>query len=173
MADKRGSSLQGWVYQSSMSEVAVSTELLPSQGAVVQCRSHQWLVEEVELAKRPDGDTVGQRGFDDPQVFGSCLNALRWDCVTSTDQVLFQAPLRAGIGVKQIPARAPWKDDRGRADHAQSATKAEGASGDGGAALVGTAVEGGDGERLRPELCRDRSPVNLRAAPAEKTKRQF
>jgi SNF2 family DNA or RNA helicase len=45
-------------------------------------------------------DTVGQRGFDDPQVFGSYLNTLRWNCVTSTDPGLFQAPLRAGIDVK-------------------------------------------------------------------------
>jgi SNF2 family DNA or RNA helicase len=45
-------------------------------------------------------DTVGQRGFDQPQVFGSYLNTLRWNCVTSTDPGLFQAPLRAGIDVK-------------------------------------------------------------------------
>ncbi|MFO8238689.1 MAG: DISARM system SNF2-like helicase DrmD [Prochlorococcaceae cyanobacterium] len=106
------------------------------QGAVVHCRSHRWLVEEVESADHPDGDTVvrmacldddangqklevfwerevdaqvlgattwdtvGQRGFDDPQVFGSYLNTLRWNCVTSTDPGLFQAPLRAGIDVK-------------------------------------------------------------------------
>ena len=111
-----------------MSEVAVSTELLPSQGAVVQCRSHRWLVEDVEPAEHPEGDmvvrmacldddangqrlevfwerevdalvlgettwdTVGQRGFDDPQVFGSYLNTLRWNCVTSTDPGLFQSP---------------------------------------------------------------------------------
>jgi ERCC4-related helicase len=45
-------------------------------------------------------DTVGQRGFDQPQVFGSYLNTLRWNCVTSTDPGLFQSPLRAGIDVK-------------------------------------------------------------------------
>ena len=108
----------------------------PTSGCVVQCRSHRWLVEEVEPAEHPDGDTVvrmacldddangqrlevfwerevdaqvlgettwdtvGQRGFDDPQVFGSYLNTLRWNCVTSTDPGLFQAPLRAGIDVK-------------------------------------------------------------------------
>jgi len=108
----------------------------PAQGAVVHCRSHRWLVEEVEAAEHPEGDTVvrlacldddangqrlevfwqrevdalvlgettwdtvGQRGFDDPQVFGSYLNTLRWNCVTSTDPGLFQAPLRAGIDVK-------------------------------------------------------------------------
>jgi hypothetical protein len=109
---------------------------MPSQGCVVHCRSHRWLVEEVEPAEHPDGDTVvrmacldddangqrlevfwerevdsqvlgettwdtvGQRGFDQVQVFGSYLNTLRWNCVTSTDPGLFQAPLRAGIDVK-------------------------------------------------------------------------
>ncbi len=33
-------------------------------------------------------------------MFGSYLNTLRWNCVTSTDPGLFQAPLRAGIDVK-------------------------------------------------------------------------
>lgn len=110
--------------------------LRPERGAVVHCRSHRWLVEEVEPPEHPEGDTVvrlacldddangqrlevfwerevdgrvlgettwdtvGQRGFDDPQVFGSYLNTLRWNCVTSTDPGLFQAPLRAGIDVK-------------------------------------------------------------------------
>ena len=45
-------------------------------------------------------DTIGQRGFDDPQIFSSYLNTLQWNCVTSTDPSLFQAPLRAGIDVK-------------------------------------------------------------------------
>ena len=88
---------------------------------MVLCRSHRWLVEKVEPAEHPEGDTVvglacldddangqrlevfwerevdrqvlgastwdtvGQRGFDQPQVFGSYLNTLRWNCVTSTD----------------------------------------------------------------------------------------
>ena len=108
----------------------------PTQGCVVLCRSHRWLVEKVEPSEHPEGDTVvglacldddangqrlevfwerevdaqvlgettwdtvGQRGFDQPQVFGSYLNTLRWNCVTSTDPGLFQAPLRAGIDVK-------------------------------------------------------------------------
>ena len=103
---------------------------------MVACRSHRWLVEEVEPPEHPEGDTVvrmacldddangqqlevfwerevdaqvlgettwdtvGQRGFDQPEVFGSYLNTLRWNCVTSTDPGLFQAPLRAGIDVK-------------------------------------------------------------------------
>ncbi len=84
-----------------------------TRGAVVACRSHRWLVDEVELAEHPEGDTVvrmacldddangqllevfwerevdaqvlgettwdtvGQRGFDQPHVFGCYLNALR------------------------------------------------------------------------------------------------
>ena len=45
-------------------------------------------------------DTIGNRGFDDPKVFSSYLNTLKWNCVTATDPSLFQAPLRAGIDVK-------------------------------------------------------------------------
>lgn len=49
-----------------------------------------------------DGDswqTVASRGFDDPRRFSAYLHALRWNCVTSTDPKLFQAPYRAGIEV--------------------------------------------------------------------------
>ncbi len=35
--------------------------------------------------------------LDKPRVFGAYLNALRWNCVTSTDRRLLQAPFRAGI----------------------------------------------------------------------------
>lgn len=38
--------------------------------------------------------------LDDPRLFGAWLNALRWDCVTSTDKRLLQAPFRAGIDLK-------------------------------------------------------------------------
>ena len=44
--------------------------------------------------------SVGNRGFDNPSVFSSYLNTLRWNCVTSTDPSLFKSPLRAGIDVK-------------------------------------------------------------------------
>ena len=107
-----------------------------NRGCVVQCRSHRYLVEEVEPAEQSGGDTivrmacldddangqklevfwerevdakvlgestwdtVGQRGFDDPEVFASYLHTLQWNCVTSTDPGLFQSPLRAGIDVK-------------------------------------------------------------------------
>ena len=119
-----------------LSSVTAKPCVSPTPGCVVQCRSHHWLVEEVEPAEHPEGDTVvrmacldddangqrlevfwqrevdaqvlgattwdtvGQRGFDDPQVFGSYLNTLRWNGVTSTDPGLFQSPLRAGIDVK-------------------------------------------------------------------------
>src|SRR5882672_5495963 len=43
---------------------------------------------------------VAQRGFDDPVRFSAFLHTLRWNCVTSTDAALFQAPYRAGIEVK-------------------------------------------------------------------------
>ena len=55
---------------------------------------------DAQVLGKTTWDTVGQRGFDQPQVFGSYLNTLRWNCVTSTDPGLFQAPLRAGIDVK-------------------------------------------------------------------------
>lgn len=38
--------------------------------------------------------------LDDPRMFGAYLNALRWNCVTSTDKRLLQAPFRAGIDLK-------------------------------------------------------------------------
>ena len=124
------------VRPSAMPEAVAASDQNLTRGCVVICRSHRWLVEEVEPSELPGGDTVvrmacldddangqrlevfwerevdahvegqttwdtlGQRGFDDPQVFGSYLNTLRWNCVTSTDQGLFQSPLRAGIDVK-------------------------------------------------------------------------
>lgn len=45
-------------------------------------------------------DTIANRGFDDPRYFSAYLHTLRWNCVTSTDPKLFQAPYRAGIEVK-------------------------------------------------------------------------
>ena len=40
---------------------------------------------------------IAERGFDPPEYFSSYLNTLRWNCVTSTDASLLQAPFRAGI----------------------------------------------------------------------------
>ncbi len=45
-------------------------------------------------------DTVASRGFDAPRLFSAYLHTLRWNCVTSTNARLFQAPYRAGIEVK-------------------------------------------------------------------------
>ena len=43
---------------------------------------------------------IASRGFDEPRLFSAYLNTLRWNCVTSTNARLFQAPYRAGIEVK-------------------------------------------------------------------------
>ncbi len=43
---------------------------------------------------------IANRGFDEPRLFSAYLNTLRWNCVTSTNARLFQAPYRAGIEVK-------------------------------------------------------------------------
>ena len=44
-------------------------------------------------------DTVVSKGFDNPRYFSAYFHTLRWNCVTSTDPRLFQAPYRAGIEV--------------------------------------------------------------------------
>jgi hypothetical protein len=130
-------------------------------------------------------DTVGQRGFDDPQVFGSYLNTLRWNSVTSTDPGLFQAPLRAGIDVKPYllePLRKALRMPRVSlfiADDVGLGKTIE-------AGLIMrelllrqkihrvvviappsvVLVEGGDGEPLRAEFCRDGSAIHHRDAKA-------
>lgn len=40
---------------------------------------------------------IGAKGFDDPRLFAAYFNTLRWNCVTSTNSRLLQAPFRAGI----------------------------------------------------------------------------
>ncbi len=40
---------------------------------------------------------VGERRFDDPELFAAYARTVRWGCVTATDTSLFQAPFRAGI----------------------------------------------------------------------------
>jgi superfamily II DNA or RNA helicase len=42
-------------------------------------------------------ESVASRGFDPPDRFAAYLHTLRWNCVTSTDPKLLQAPFRAGI----------------------------------------------------------------------------
>tara|TARA_Y100000589_G_scaffold315461_1_gene339039 strand:+ start:920 stop:1354 length:435 start_codon:yes stop_codon:yes gene_type:complete len=105
-------------------------------GSYVECRSHRYLVEQIEFPSLGVGDTIvklkcldendngqitevfwereidaraignstwddiAKRGFDDPKVFSSYLNTIKWNCVTATDPTLFQSPLHAGIDVK-------------------------------------------------------------------------
>ena len=45
-------------------------------------------------------ESIANRGFDQPRLFSAYLHTLRWNCVTSTEPKLFQAPYRAGIEVK-------------------------------------------------------------------------
>jgi SNF2 family DNA or RNA helicase len=45
-------------------------------------------------------EKIGRRDFDRPEYFAAYLNTLRWNCVTSTNEKLFQAPFRAGIRIE-------------------------------------------------------------------------
>jgi len=45
-------------------------------------------------------ENVVSKGFDNPRYFSAYFHTLRWNCVTSTNPRLFQAPYRAGIEVK-------------------------------------------------------------------------
>jgi SNF2 family DNA or RNA helicase len=45
-------------------------------------------------------ESVAKKGFDQAKYFSAYIHALRWNCVTSTNPKLFQAPYRAGIEVK-------------------------------------------------------------------------
>ena len=45
-------------------------------------------------------DRLGERGFDQPDIFSAYLYTLRWNCVTATDPRLFQSPFRAGISIE-------------------------------------------------------------------------
>ncbi len=42
---------------------------------------------------------LAAKGFDPPRHFAAFLHTLRWNCVTATDQNLFQSPFRAGIRI--------------------------------------------------------------------------
>jgi superfamily II DNA or RNA helicase len=57
---------------------------------------------DLEIAPRvllEDRPVLGE-GLDEPRVLGAYLNTLRWNCVSSTDKTLLQAPFRAGIDIK-------------------------------------------------------------------------
>lgn len=45
-------------------------------------------------------DQLATRGFDPPEQFAAYFNTLQWNCVTSTDAKLLQAPFRAGIQIE-------------------------------------------------------------------------
>ena len=55
---------------------------------------------DAQILEATSWESVASRGFDHPRYFSAYLHALRWNCVTSTDSKLFQAPYRAGIEVK-------------------------------------------------------------------------
>ena len=55
---------------------------------------------DAEVVNAASWKAVAQRGFDEPRMFAAYLHAQRWNCVTSTNARLFQAPYRAGIDVK-------------------------------------------------------------------------
>lgn len=55
---------------------------------------------DAQLVGVSSWEAVVNRGFDNPRYFSAYLHALRWNCVTSTNPKLFQAPYRAGIQVK-------------------------------------------------------------------------
>lgn len=55
---------------------------------------------DAQVLESSSWEAVASRGFDNPRYFSAYLHALRWNCVTSTDPKLFQAPYRAGIEVK-------------------------------------------------------------------------
>lgn len=55
---------------------------------------------DAKLIGKTSWEAIAHRGFDSPRLFSAYLHTLRWNCVTSTDPKLFQAPYRAGIEVK-------------------------------------------------------------------------
>lgn len=58
-----------------------------------------WELELGPRVLREDLPALGE-GLDEPRLFGAYLNTLRWNCVSSTDKELLQAPFRAGIDIK-------------------------------------------------------------------------
>ena len=54
---------------------------------------------DAKLIEAATWDAVVSKGFDNPRYFSAYFHTLRWNCVTSTDAKLFQAPYRAGIEV--------------------------------------------------------------------------
>ena len=42
-------------------------------------------------------ETINPEGFDDPNVLGAYVDAVRWGAVTAADPKAFQSPFRAGV----------------------------------------------------------------------------
>lgn len=55
---------------------------------------------DAQMVEASSWESVIHQGFDQPRYFSAYFHALRWNCVTSTNPKLFQAPYRAGIEVK-------------------------------------------------------------------------
>ncbi len=55
---------------------------------------------DAQVIKTGSWETLARQGFDHPRYFSAYLHTLRWNCVTSTQTNLFQAPYRAGIQIK-------------------------------------------------------------------------
>lgn len=59
-----------------------------------------WDLEPDRLILEEEGwRHLASKGFDPPRHFAAFLHTMRWNCVTSTDPNLFQAPFRAGIKI--------------------------------------------------------------------------
>ena len=57
-----------------------------------------WECEIDRKILREEGwKNIASKGFDPPRHFGAFLHTVQWNCVTSTDARLVQAPFRAGI----------------------------------------------------------------------------
>lgn len=52
---------------------------------------------DAEIRSAESWNKLAERGFDPSDRFAAYLNTMRWNCVTSTDARLLQAPFRAGI----------------------------------------------------------------------------
>lgn len=52
---------------------------------------------DAEIRRAESWNKLAERGFDPADRFAAYLNTMRWNCVTSTDARLLQAPFRAGI----------------------------------------------------------------------------
>ena len=73
-----------------MPGAVLALPLSPTRGCVVHCRSHRWLVEEVEAAEHPEGDTVVRLACLDDAANGQKL----WQCrqETQLQPVVFRDP---------------------------------------------------------------------------------